>query len=88
MYASRCYVCGGDDRVTVDHVKPVAHGGMHCLSNFRPMCKSCNSIKGTIWPMPLSLLRQSPDGAARKLLLRATRKEYERTKDVSARLAS
>lgn len=46
----RCWMCG-DPADTLDHVKPLAAGGPHCLSNLRPACRSCNSSKGARWPM-------------------------------------
>lgn len=70
MFGSRCYICGSTDRVTVDHVKPVAHGGPHCLSNFRPLCKSCNSAKYDAWPLPPALLTASGDAPSRLVLLK------------------
>lgn len=33
-----------------DHVKPLAAGGAHCLSNLRPSCQRCNDSKGAKWP--------------------------------------
>lgn len=49
-FGNRCWVCGGafDE---VDHVKPLAAGGPHVLSNLRPSCSTCNSIKRDYWPM-------------------------------------
>ena len=44
-----CWVCGGQ-KEHVDHVKPLAKGGPHCLSNLRPICRSCNSKKHSKWP--------------------------------------
>lgn len=49
MFGHRCWMCGskGD---TIDHVKPLAAGGAHMLSNLRPACRSCNSKKNDRWP--------------------------------------
>lgn len=43
-----CWMCGGDWD-TLDHVKPLAKGGAHTLSNIRPACRSCNSSKNDTW---------------------------------------
>jgi 5-methylcytosine-specific restriction endonuclease McrA len=44
-----CWMCGGA-WTEVDHVKPLAKGGAHCLANLRPACRSCNAAKGDTWP--------------------------------------
>ena len=46
-----CWMCGGP-WTHVDHVKPLAQGGPHCLANFRPACGSCNSAKWRHWYGP------------------------------------
>ena len=33
---------------TIDHVKPVAHGGGNEMENLVPACKRCNSAKGDL----------------------------------------
>jgi 5-methylcytosine-specific restriction endonuclease McrA len=48
-----CWVCGGDAS-EIDHVKPLAAGGPHCLANLRPICSSCNLRKGARWPFDLT----------------------------------
>lgn len=49
-WGDRCWMCG-DVATEVDHVKPLAKGGLHVLSNLRPACKSCNSAKRDRWPL-------------------------------------
>ena len=41
-YGNRCWLC---------HVKPLAKGGPHMLSNLRPACSSCNRAKSDKWPL-------------------------------------
>lgn len=52
MFAG-CWMCGAepDEGFHVDHVKPLARGGWHCLSNLRPACGPCNWSKGAKWPL-------------------------------------
>lgn len=49
-FGNKCLCCGraeGDVELTVDHVQPVYTGGSNLLENLQPLCKSCNSHKGT-----------------------------------------
>jgi 5-methylcytosine-specific restriction endonuclease McrA len=48
-WGGRCWICGGSYEV-IDHVKPLARGGAHMLSNLRPACRTCNLSKGGKWP--------------------------------------
>lgn len=48
-WGDRCWVCEGDWN-QIDHVKPIARGGVNLLSNMRPICASCNSKKRATWP--------------------------------------
>lgn len=41
-----CLRCGATD-VSKDHIVPLARGGTNSLSNLQPLCRSCNSWKGT-----------------------------------------
>lgn len=50
---SSCYICKVGQIEAWDHVKPLAKGGSHCLSNLKPICKSCNSSKIDIWKGPV-----------------------------------
>lgn len=57
VFGNRCWMCGGEfDHV--DHVKPLAEGGLHTLSNLRPSCSACNTKKGASWPVPSSLIKR------------------------------
>lgn len=47
-YGYTCLACGKQEplvRLTVDHVIPLAVGGVHHVSNIQPLCRSCNSRK-------------------------------------------
>jgi 5-methylcytosine-specific restriction endonuclease McrA len=46
FFGNRCAYCGSEERLTIDHVIPLARGGSHWPSNLRPACLSCNSRKG------------------------------------------
>lgn len=44
VFGGRCAYCGGPHE-HMDHVKPIAKGGPHCLANLRPACAKCNQKK-------------------------------------------
>jgi 5-methylcytosine-specific restriction endonuclease McrA len=50
---NRCHICGAAAD-TIDHVKPLAKGGLDVLANLRPCCGKCNSSKRDRWPYPLT----------------------------------
>jgi 5-methylcytosine-specific restriction endonuclease McrA len=41
-----CPSCGVVERMTIDHVVPLAVGGDNSPANLRWLCRSCNSGKG------------------------------------------
>ena len=59
LEATHCPACGREykptsecsfSRKTVDHIRPIRHGGTNELSNLRVICQSCNSRKQATWP--------------------------------------
>jgi 5-methylcytosine-specific restriction endonuclease McrA len=47
-YSYKCLCCGRDDiELTLDHIIPVTKGGTTTIDNLQPLCKSCNTKKGT-----------------------------------------
>jgi len=47
QYKYRCLSCGKKTKLTADHIIPVSKGGTSNIDNIQPLCKSCNSSKGT-----------------------------------------
>ena len=47
IMASSCVKCGTYEDITLDHVVPIVRGGRHSIGNLQPLCRSCNSKKGT-----------------------------------------
>ena len=45
-YNFKCFYCGNDKNLTIDHIHPVRKGGNDHVSNLQILCKSCNSRKG------------------------------------------
>lgn len=46
-YDNRCLACGDRKPLAQDHVIPLSRGGPNTIDNIQPLCKSCNSKKGT-----------------------------------------
>jgi 5-methylcytosine-specific restriction endonuclease McrA len=49
-YDYTCLCCGRrepDITLTMDHVVPIAKGGINAIENIQPLCGPCNSSKGT-----------------------------------------
>lgn len=42
-----CVVCGGNENLSIDHIRPVRHGGSNDFNNLQTLCVSCNSRKGS-----------------------------------------
>jgi len=47
MRNSPCVVCGTTSRIEIDHIVPLARGGLHSASNLQPLCRSCNAQKNS-----------------------------------------
>ena len=41
-----CAACGTYERISIDHIVPIARGGRHSIGNLQPLCILCNSSKG------------------------------------------
>lgn len=47
LYGRRCLRCGTKDDVTKDHIQPLVSGGSNDIENIQPLCRPCNSWKGS-----------------------------------------
>jgi 5-methylcytosine-specific restriction endonuclease McrA len=43
----RCLRCGVTEGLSVDHVIPLSCGGVNTVENLQPLCRECNSLKGS-----------------------------------------
>ena len=46
LFGRACLKCKTTENMTIDHVIPLAMGGLHDINNLQPLCRSCNSSKG------------------------------------------
>lgn len=46
-YGHMCLRCGSTEDICADHIVPLARGGTNYIWNIQPLCRSCNSGKGT-----------------------------------------
>lgn len=53
-WGNSCWICAGPFEA-VDHVKPLARGGLNVIANLRPICVPCNSRKRDRWNGPHAL---------------------------------
>jgi uncharacterized protein YdaU (DUF1376 family) len=42
-----CAKCGSGEAVVKDHIKPIYQGGSDGIENIQPLCRKCNSSKGS-----------------------------------------
>lgn len=47
-YGTCCINCGSDEKLVLDHIVPIARGGVSELSNMQLLCAICNRIKGKL----------------------------------------
>ncbi len=50
MQEGKCAHCKIEAKLTLDHIIPLAKGGMHDRSNAQLLCRSCNSSKNDMDP--------------------------------------
>jgi len=50
LYGQCCVHCGtDDDKLVIDHILPIAKGGLSQFDNLQLLCAVCNQIKGKLW---------------------------------------
>lgn len=43
----KCAHCESSENIEIDHIVPIALGGTNTIDNVQPLCRSCNSSKGS-----------------------------------------
>lgn len=46
IHGNKCLCCGATEHIQIDHIIPVSMGGKNAISNYQPLCKTCNLKKG------------------------------------------
>jgi len=44
-FDNRCAYCGGETRLTIEHLTPLSRGGKNEVGNIAPACQPCNTSK-------------------------------------------
>lgn len=47
-FGEQCVNCGAVEKLVLDHVIPIARGGLSTLDNLQLLCAECNRIKGKL----------------------------------------
>jgi len=55
LYQKNCVFCGTHENIVIDHVIPIAKGGVHGIGNLQPLCYSCNSRKSDKYMMQFKM---------------------------------
>jgi len=55
LYQKNCVFCGDHENIEIDHVIPIAKGGVHGIGNLQPLCKVCNSKKSDNYMMQFKM---------------------------------
>ena len=55
MYEKPCVFCGTHENIQIDHIIPIAKGGVHGIGNLQPLCHPCNSKKSDKFMMQFKM---------------------------------
>lgn len=47
LHGRNCLKCGTNEKISIDHIIPVSKGGKDETLNLQPLCRRCNSSKGS-----------------------------------------
>lgn len=48
LLARPCMACGATERVSIEHLIPLARGGRHAIGNLAALCLPCNVSKNKL----------------------------------------
>lgn len=71
---SCCFYCGAAvEKITIDHIIPLAKGGVNKAANLVGACTKCNASKAAADPIEWIFFKHGADALARLLLLAGSR---------------
>jgi 5-methylcytosine-specific restriction endonuclease McrA len=56
-YGRRCFACGSDGPLGIDHIHPRSRGGTAAFQNLQPLCTKCGQAKADSLPQHLVSVR-------------------------------
>jgi 5-methylcytosine-specific restriction endonuclease McrA len=56
-YGRRCFACGSDGPLGIDHIQPRSCGGTASLDNLQPLCSKCGQAKSDSQPQQIVVVR-------------------------------
>lgn len=48
LLGDHCQMCKSENKLVIDHIRPLSMGGSNCKNNVQLLCGSCNSAKTSI----------------------------------------
>ena len=57
FYGKRCFACGSDGPVEIDHIRPRSRGGTAAFHNLQPACRNCGQAKADTVPQYIVSIR-------------------------------
>jgi 5-methylcytosine-specific restriction endonuclease McrA len=56
LYGNRCFACGSERALEIDHLVPKSRGGLAAFQNLQPLCRECNNAKADRAPQSIVLV--------------------------------
>lgn len=57
FYGKKCFACGSDGPLGIDHIHPRSRGGTAAFQNLQPLCTKCGQGKGDTLPQYVVAVR-------------------------------
>jgi hypothetical protein len=59
LYGRKCFRCGSNERLGIDHITPRSRGGNAAFEDLQPLCEKCGNIKRDQVPNDIVIVRNS-----------------------------